>query len=327
MMTYQAWVVEAADNSVERTLQAVEDRAKDGDVRIKIAYSSLNYKDMLAMQPNGGVIRQYPLIPGIDLSGTVVESSDPRFAVGQAVLVTGYQLGTQHNGGLAEYARVPGDWIVPLPAGLSLREAMVYGTAGFTAALSLTALLQAGLQVTSRVLVTGASGGVGTVALRLLAQLGVQDLTAVVRKPEQVAFVQDLGAKHVLMADDLTLPDKPLAKQRFDFVLDTVGGPLAAALIPQVALHGAMTLCGNAGGVTLNTTVLPFILRGISVIGIDSVTATADQRRMIWQHLATDWRVVDTLVTNEIALPNVGEQVAALKAGHHVGRTVVKIGG
>ena len=326
-MAYQAWVVEAADNSVQPTLQTVDDRPEDGDVQIKIAYSSLNYKDMLAMQPSGGVIRQYPLIPGIDLSGTVVVSSDPRFAVGQAVLVTGYQLGTQHNGGLAEYARVPGDWVVPLPGGLTLREAMVYGTAGFTAALSLTALRQAGLQPRSRVLVTGASGGVGSVALRLLAQLGVQDLTAVVRKPEQVALVQGLGAKQVLMAEDLTLPEKPLAKQRFDFILDSVGGALAAAVIPQVAMHGAMTLCGNAGGISLNTTVLPFILRGIHLIGIDSVTATADQRRIIWQHLATDWRVMDSLVTDEVALADLDKQVAALKAGHHVGRTIVRIGG
>jgi len=326
MADYQALVVTETDGQVQAGLENVNDQLADGDVRIKVAYSSLNYKDMLAMQAKGGVIRDYPKIPGIDLSGTVVESLDDRYRVGQSVLVTGYQLGTQHNGGLAEYARVPADWIVPLPKQLSLQPAMTYGTAGFTAGLSIAALLNAGMTVTNqpRIVVTGASGGVGSIALAILKHLGFQRLTAVIHQPHQAEMVTGLGATAVLLADDLQVPGI-LAKQRFEFALDTVGGTVAAALLPQLALHGAMTLCGNAGGITLQTTVMPFILRGVSVLGIDSVTATHDERLAIWQHLATDWRVDDALVVNQVPLSEVLPVIAQLKAGQHLGRTIVKL--
>lgn len=299
-----------------------------GDVVIKVAYTSLNYKDMLAVQPKGGVIRNYPMVPGIDLAGTVVSLESNDFVKGQEVLVTGYEMGMSHTGGFSQYARVPKDWVVPLPEGLSLKDVMIYGTAGLTAMLSILALENAGLseRKEARVLVTGASGGVGSVALALLKERGYRNVTVLIRKDYQEAVVKDLGADQVIRPEAIFIKEKPLLlKEQYDYVLDTVGGDVASHIIPQVAYDGAISLCGNAAGIGLSTNVLPFILRGVNLLGIDSVQISQDKRLEAWTALADAKAILAKLKTNTIILEDIPESLQALKEGRHVGRTVVEV--
>lgn len=327
-MTFQAIVVKKQDEDITYGVETVtQDDLSNGEVLIKVAYSSINYKDMLAVQPNGGVIRDYPMIPGIDLSGTVEASDDPNFTVGQEVLVTGFGTGVTHTGGFAEYARIPAEWIVSLPEGLSLKEAMIYGTAGFTAALSIQALENDGMDVADQphILVTGATGGVGSVALQILSKIGYKHITALVRKEHQIEVAKSLGATDVVMADTLAEQKRPLAKQQYHYVVDTVGGDVAAAIIPQLYYDGSMSMCGNAAGLKISTTVLPFILRGIHLLGVDSVQYPAEKRPALWHKLATDWHITDTTLHDEIALTDVPDTITALQQGQHLGRTIIKM--
>lgn len=303
------------------------DHLSEGDVLIKVAYSSINYKDMLAVQKNTGVIRNYPMIPGIDLSGTVVSSTDTRFTEGQQVIVTGFAMGMSHTGGFSEYARVPAEWIVPLPKNLSLKDAMVFGTAGFTAALSIYALEQNGMDLAKdpEILVTGSTGGVGSIALQILSKMGFQNISALVRKEHQEEVAKSLGATNVVFADDLGELKKPLNKTRFDYVLDTVGGDIASVLIPQISYGGSMSMCGNAGGLQVTTTVLPFILRGVNLLGIDSVNVPIENRGAVWDKMANDWNITQTTLVNEITLSELTETIDAIKNGQHLGRTIVKL--
>lgn len=325
MQKFSAYVVRKEDEEVvgELTDLNLTDLTA-GEVLIRVEYSSLNYKDMLAFQSHGGVIRDYPLIPGIDLAGTVVSSAVPEFQAGDQVLSTGYGLGVSYNGGLSQYAKLPAKWVLKLPAGLSTKDAMIYGTAGLTAGLSVNALLQAGMQPTDQVLVTGATGGVGSIATKILAHLGYQNLTALVRKPQQVQVAQKLGATAVLDATTLQV-GRPLQHQTFDYVLDTVGGDVTAALLAMLKSGGAMSVCGNVGGNQLQTSVLPFILRGVSLLGVDSVAQPLSQKAAIWQKLATEWRVADELVVDEVSLAEVQDVLRKLKDGQHLGRTIVAL--
>lgn len=328
MDAFKALVVRKSDEDVSYGVESVERESLDeGSVLIKVNYSSLNYKDMLATQPKGGVIRRYPMIPGIDLSGVVVETKDDSLQVGQEVLITGYDLGVKHTGGLAQYAQVPAEWIIPLPEKMSLKDAMTYGTAGFTAAQSVQALERQGMSPKDNpnILVTGATGGVGSIALAILVKAGYNNITAMIRKDYQEAVAKELGAHEILWADDIG-EKKALASQKYDYVLDTVGGDVAATLIPQIQENGSMSLCGNAAGIKLDTTVLPFILRGVNLLGINSVNASREERETIWSHLATDWNVVDNLKINTVKLQDVSETIKSLKEGSHIGRTVVEMG-
>ncbi|MHB9781131.1 YhdH/YhfP family quinone oxidoreductase [Streptococcus sp. 10F2] len=325
METVKALVVEAPG---EVTInQLTLDKLGSGNVLIKIAYSSINFKDMLALEPGGGIIRDYPMIPGIDLSGWVVASDDSKISVGQEVLVTGYGLGVNHPGGFAEYARVPADWLTPLPSGLSLKEAMVYGTAGVTAAMSVIELEQAGMspQQEPRILLTGASGGVGSLALQFLVKAGYQNVQALIRKDYQALLVENLGASKILFASDLVSSGKPLEKQEFDYVLDTVGGEVLSRLLPKIAYGGAVTTCGNVGGLNLETTVFPFILRGIRLIGIDSVALDQKKRQKIWSLLAKEWKLSRNEAVRVVRLEDVVQVAQELKEGQHLGRTIVEI--
>lgn len=327
MDTFKAIVVKEQQDQVIYGLEDVHmDALSEGEVLIKVAYSSINYKDMLAVQKNAGVIRNYPMIPGIDLSGTVVSSTDRRYTEGQKVLVTGFGTGVSHTGGFAEYARIPGDWIVPLPNNLTLKDAMVFGTAGFTASLSIIALEKKGLDVNkdARILVTGSTGGVGSVALQILSKIGYKNIAALVRKDYQVEVAKSLGATEIVFAHELGELNKPLNKQNFDFVLDTVGGDIASVLIPQISYGGSMSMCGNAGGIKISSTVLPFILRGISLLGIDSVNVPSEDRPAVWDRIANDWNISQTTLINEISLEEVPQTIEAIKNGQHVGRTIVK---
>ncbi|GAB1305957.1 YhdH/YhfP family quinone oxidoreductase [Bacillus altitudinis] len=327
MDSFKAILVTEQNDQVSYDLQNVSvNDLSEGEVLIKVAYSSINYKDMLAVQKNGGVIRNYPMIPGIDLSGTIVHTTDHRFVEGQQVIVTGFAMGMSHTGGFSEYARVPADWIVPLPNNLTLKEAMIFGTAGFTAALSIMALQESGMNTKNQphILVTGSTGGVGSIAIQLLFKIGYKNIHALVRKDHQVDIAKSLGATDVIFANELGELKKPLNKQKYDFVLDTVGGDVASVIIPQISYGGSMSMCGNAGGIKLTTTVLPFILRGINLLGIDSVNVPINKRKVIWNEIANEWNIAQTTLVNEITLDTLPETIEAIKNGQHLGRTIIK---
>lgn len=328
MDRFKAIIVKEEQGQVIYGLEDVNhDSLSDGEVLIKVSYSSINYKDMLAVQKNGGVIRNYPLIPGIDLSGTIVHSTDNRYTEGQKVIVTGFAMGMSHTGGFSEYARVPADWIVPLPDNLSLKDAMVFGTAGFTAALSIRALEEKGMDLNKdpRILVTGSTGGVGSIAVQILSKIGYKNISALVRKENQIDVAKSLGATDVIFANELGELNKPLNKQKFDYVLDTVGGEIASVIIPQISYGGSMSMCGNAGGIKLTSTVLPFILRGINLLGIDSVNVPIKDRGYTWDKIANEWNIAQTTLISEISLEEVPQTIEAIKNGQHLGRTIIKI--
>lgn len=329
MEKFLALVVENNEGKVISKVETISlDHLSPGNVLIKINYSSVNFKDALAVSEKGGIIRQFPMVPGIDLSGIIVESEDLRYSVGQEVLITGYGLGVSHTGGFAEFARVPGDWLVPLPKNLSLKDAMIIGTAGFTSALSIMALEEQGLihDKEAPLLVTGASGGVGSLAIAMLKQLGYQNITALSRKKEAIPKLIALGATKVLLLEEF-IPEKikPLDKQLFHFAIDATGGDITAALLSQMNYGGSVALSGNAAGLKLTTTVLPFILRGVNLLGIDSVNVPMSKRLEVWQRLATDLNITTQALVNEIVLTELPEIFEQLQKGTHIGRTIVKM--
>jgi acrylyl-CoA reductase (NADPH) len=299
-----------------------------GDVTVDVEWAGLNYKDGLCLTGGGGLVRQYPHVAGIDFAGTVRSSENPRFRTGDTVILTGWRVGETHWGGFSQRARVKGDWLVPAPAGLSARDAMVIGTAGLTAMLCLLRLEQAGLVPDGGdILVTGASGGVGSIALSLLARHGFR-VVALSGKPEQAAALKALGAKDILGRDDvLAEPDKPLETARWAGVVDTVGGAILGKLLRQVAYGGVVTAVGNAAGIALQTNVLPFILRGVSLLGIDSVMQPLPQRLVAWDRLARDFdlRSYAPLVA-EIGLADLPQAAERILAGKVAGRILVDPG-
>ncbi|MFR3731289.1 MAG: acryloyl-CoA reductase [Enterococcus sp.] len=325
MTNFSTFRVMNEPNFTASLTTATLDELPAGDVLVRVDYSDVNYKDALAAKENGGVIRTYPMTPGIDLAGEVVDSQSADFAPGDQVLVTGYGLGVSHPGGYSQFQRVPAEWLVKRSAGFSAKDSMTYGTAGFTAALAVQELEQLHLAKDAAILVTGASGGVGSVSIALLKKLGYTNIVALSRKND-AQWLLDLGAAKIISPDDV-VPEKvkPLAKQTFAAVIDTVGGPLLAAVLPQIAYGGGAFLCGNAGGIKIETTVLPFILRGIRVIGIDSVNVSHEIRSALWEKLAGEWNVIDQLYTKAITLEDLPETLAALLAGTHQGRTIVEV--
>lgn len=300
-----------------------------GEVLIKVRYSSLNYKDALSASGNKGVTRKYPHTPGIDAAGIVVESSDPVFQPGNQVLVTGFDLGMNTAGGYEEYIRVPAAWVVPLPAGLSLRESMIYGTAGFTAALSCAKLIANGVAPDQGpVLVTGATGGVGSIAVAILAKSGYE-VAAVTTKINEAPYLQQIGAQEIIStadADDQS--SRPLLKPRWAGVIDTVGGNILSTAIKATRYGGTVTCCGNVTSGELHTSIYPFILNGVSLQGIDSVNCPSALRLRVWDRLAGDWKL-DHLEAITTELPNLealNERIGLLLQGKHRGRDIVKIG-
>ncbi|TBL73975.1 acryloyl-CoA reductase [Paenibacillus thalictri] len=300
-----------------------------GEVTIRVQYSSVNYKDGLAATINGGVVKSYPLVPGIDLAGTVAESSDSRFRSGDKVVVTGYGTGVSHDGGYSEYARVPADWVVPLPAGLSVREAMVLGTAGFTAALSVHKLEHNGLRPDSGpVLVTGATGGVGSLAVGMLAKLGYEVVASTGKQTER-DYLRKLGASGIISREELT-PERirPLDKQRWAGAVDPVGGKSLAYVLSALRYGGSVAVSGLTGGTEVPATVLPFILRGVSLIGIDSVECPMDVRLKVWERLAGDLylgQFLEESIDREIDLDEVPTALADIMQAKMRGRALVKL--
>ena len=303
-----------------------------GEVVIKTAYSSINYKDALAGTGKGKILRRFPLNGGIDVAGHVVESSDPKFKEGDAVLCTGCGLSETRDGGFAEYARLDAKWAIPLPKGLSLRESMILGTAGFTAALALYRMRDnrqaPGL---GPIAVTGATGGVGMLAVDIFSRAGF-DVHAISGKPEHAEFLKTLGAREVLDRHELALGNhalahRPLEQARFGGAVDNAGGSLLAQLLASTAPYGNVASIGLAADAKLDTTVMPFIIRGVSLLGIASAGTARGIREAIWQHLASDWKPahLDQVCAREVTLDELPDVFDAMLAGHSFGRTLVRI--
>jgi acrylyl-CoA reductase (NADPH) len=327
--TVPAFLATQRDDAVDRGPATItRDELGDGDVTVRVAWSSINYKDALATIPNGQVARISPLVPGVDLAGEVVASDAPAVAVGTGVLVTGYDLGVAHHGGWARYARVPADWVVALPEGLSPRDAMALGTAGLTAGLSIHALEAHGLTpADGPVLVLGASGGVGSTAVGALANAGYEVWAATGKRAEH-DYLRGLGAHEIVTREETTAEsNRPLEKMRWAATVDPVGGAATAYALRTTRYGGAVALSGLTAGTALTTTVLPFILRRVSLLGIDSVAAGAELRREVWARLAGDLRPrgLDGAIAREVELEGIEPVLDAVLAGEAVGRTVVRL--
>ena len=327
--TFRAMVVsENEDRGFTRKIvEKTVDELPAGEVLIRVDYSSLNYKDALSATGNKGVTRNYPHTPGIDAAGTVVESRDSRFRSGDPVIVTGYDLGMNTAGGFGQYVRVPGDWVVRLPETLSVKESMIYGTAGFTAAMSVLKLTDQGVRPEhGEVLVTGASGGVGSMALSILAKCGYT-VVAATGKSGAHGFLRDLGASAVISRQDAQdTSGRPLLKGRWAGVVDTVGGDMLATALKSTLLHATVTCCGNVASFKLDTTVFPFILRGANLLGVDSANCPMDFRLRTWKKIAGPWKIgdMDRLCT-EVSLAELDPLIDSILGGKLKGRTVVNL--
>ncbi len=292
MLSFKAFLIDQKDGrTVSRLTDFSEDRLDPGEVTLKVAYSSVNYKDALAATGAGKIIRRFPCIGGIDMAGTVVASTDGRFKEGDEVIATSYDIGVAHHGGYAGYGRVPADWVVPLPAGLSLFESMALGTAGYTAALGIVRMEENGLKpANGRVIVSGATGGVGSIAVDILSRLGYE-VVALTGKESQADYLKGLGASEVMLRTSLDLAKiKPLDKALWAGAVDNLGGEVLAWIASTMQQNGVIASIGLAASMSLNTTVAPFILRGASLLGIDSGYTAMPLRRKVWQRLASDMK-------------------------------------
>jgi acrylyl-CoA reductase (NADPH) len=326
--TFKAIVIEKAESGAKAALTDFDEAGlMDGDVTVRVEYSTLNYKDGLAVTGKAPVVRRFPMIAGIDFAGTVESSSHPAWKAGDKVILNGWGCGETHLGGYAEKARVKGDWLVPLPASMSAREAMAIGTAGYTAMLAVMALERHGLTPEGGpVVVTGAAGGVGSVAIAILAMRGFT-VHAVTGRPQEADYLKGLGATDVVERKELAAPAKPLARERWAGGIDSVGSTTLANLLSMTRYGGAVAACGLAGGMDLPGSVAPFILRAVCLYGIDSVMCPLPRRRQAWKRLESDLdRQKLAAMTAEIPLSGVFEAAARILAGQVRGRIVVKIG-
>jgi putative YhdH/YhfP family quinone oxidoreductase len=326
---FRALVVEKTDEG--QFVRAIRERSiadlPPGDLVVRVRYSSLNYKDALSATGHPGVTRLFPHIPGIDAAGEVVSCEGGAFAAGDKVIITGYDLGMETDGGWGEFIRIPSEWAVRLPAGLTLREGMALGTAGFTAALSVLKLERAGVAPSDGdILVTGATGGVGAIAVAILARAGYR-VVASTGKSSDESFLRTLGAAEIIPRDGVTTgSERPMMKERWAGCVDVVGGDTLAAAVKSIRYGGTVTCCGLVGSTELPLNVFPFILRGVSLIGIDSVNCPADTRRKVWEKLAGEWkpeRLQD--MATEVPLEGLEEKIQTMLRGGSRGRVVVKL--
>lgn len=328
--TFRAFIVNKAGTDFSAGLGELNrSELPEGEVLVKVAYSGVNYKDGLASIPEGKIVRTYPFVPGIDLAGVVEESSDARFSAGDEVIVTSYELGVSHFGGFSEYARVRADWVVPKPAGLTLKESMALGTAGFTAALAIHQLEKNGLKPgQGPVLVTGASGGAGSCAVNILHKLGYQ-VAASTGKASEHDYLRELGADEILDRATISAESsRPLEKELWAGSVDAVGGSTLAYLIRTTKYGGSVAAFGNTGGVTFSSSVFPFILRGVNLLGIDSVACPMELRSEIWQRLASAYKPEQLLshIGHEVSFEELPIALASVLKGGARGHAIVKIG-
>ncbi|MGL5918661.1 MAG: YhdH/YhfP family quinone oxidoreductase [Cetobacterium sp.] len=326
-MKFKSFLITEENGNFNRDI--VEKEIKDlpnHDVLIKVEYSSLNYKDALSSTGNKGVTRNYPHTPGIDAAGVVVESNNENIKVGAEVIVTGFDFGMNTSGGYQEYIRVPAEWVIQLPKEMSLKESMIYGTAGLTAAISVYKLIVKGniKPEDGEILVTGSTGGVGSVAIKILKKLGYE-VVAITGKVEDDYLIK-IGAKRVLNRDEFNDTSRPMLRGVYAGAIDTVGGNILSTVIKSLKYNGVVTACGNAAGISFETSVFPFILRGVTLYGVDSVEISRAERDLLWNKLATEWRI-DNLdeIVNEIGLDGLSEKIDNILSGKNVGRVLVKL--
>ena len=327
-MTYRALVVAKTDDDFSVGVQQLDDDSlPDGEVTVAVEWSGLNYKDGLACIPNGRVVTRYPMVPGIDFAGAVVESSSAAFSPGDRVVATGYELGTGHPGGYAERARVPASWLQPLPDGLAAEESMVLGTAGLTAAISIDIIESAGIgPEAGPVVVTGATGGVGSTAVAMLAARGYE-VAASTGKAAEHDFLRSLGASEIIDREELAAESKrPIESERWAAAVDPVGGSTTAAILRQAKYGGVVALSGLTGGVPVPTSVMPFILRGVTLAGVESVYYPAEKRAALWRRMAADFKPgqLQDMVHQRATLEEVPQAASQILAGQIRGRVLVQ---
>ena len=326
-INYKAFVTRESDAGFTNSIEDLStSNLKKNDLLIKVSYSSLNYKDALSASGNKGVTREYPHTPGIDAVGEVVESNSSQFEVGESIVVTGYDLGMNTYGGFGQYISIPANWAISLPKELSETEAMSIGTAGLTAGLCVRKLLMNDLTPDlGDVLVTGASGGVGSVAVMILSKLGFR-VTALTGKEDQIDYLESLGASSVIMRNEMEEQGKPLQKSLYQGGVDTVGGSILSNFISQTSQRGAITCCGNVASDKVQTSVFPFILRGVSLIGIDSAESLLEVKKEIWKNFSKDWKIDLEKITKEVQLDSLSHEVEKILKGEQVGRIRVNLG-
>ena len=328
-MPYRALVVDKKGDEFSAGIKTLSEAdLPPGEVTIRVEYSSVNYKDGLAMMPNGRVIRSFPMVPGVDLAGTVESSEDARFSPGDKIIATGNDIGVAHPGGYAELARIPAAWVIPLPEGLTTREAMALGTAGLTSALSIEALEYHGLKPENgTVIVTGATGGVGSTAVNMLSQLGYT-VAGSTGKAEEHDYLRSLGASEILSREEVSAEStRPMESERWAAAVDPVGGSTTAYLLRTMKYGASIALSGNTGGFDVPTSVIPFILRGVNLLGIESVNCSIDLRARMWQRLATDLKprgLLDSIAV-ETDLDGVIGVTERILKGQIRGRTLVRL--
>ncbi|MDF1999290.1 NADPH:quinone oxidoreductase family protein [Peribacillus frigoritolerans] len=326
---FDALVVNKQDDQFTVNIQQLSlDDLPQGEVLIRVHYSGVNYKDSLAAIPNGNIVSSYPIVPGIDMAGVVVSSEDSRFKEGDEVIATSYGIGVSQSGGYSQFARVPAEWIVPLPDGLTMKEAMIIGTAGFTAALSVLRLEENNLTPgQGSVLVTGATGGVGSFAVSILSKLRYS-VEASTGKESEHGYLKAIGAATIVSREDVYDGKlRALGKQKWSGAVDPVGGEPLASVLSQIKYGGAVAVSGLTAGTSLPATVFPFILRGVNLLGIDSVNCPMDTRLKVWHRLATDFKLehLEQLVQQEITLEELPDVLPTLLKGEARGRTIVKL--
>ena len=323
-MKYSAYYVEENDGTFSASISELKlEKPVDGFVQIKVSHSSLNYKDALSASGNKGVTRNYPFVPGIDAAGAISDANSSQFEEGEDVLVTGYDMGMNTPGGFGEYINVPEAWVVKKPVNLSSLEAMSIGTAGLTAAASVLKILESSQASDLPVLVSGATGGVGSIAIMLISKLG-KEVTALTGKSSSIDFLNSIGANNIIMRDQyLETPNKAMERPLFSCAIDTVGGTILSKILPQIYPHGVVACCGNVGGIEVNTTVFPFILRGISLCGIDSAESPIEFKNSLWKKLANEWKLDLSSIIKIVTKKNLEQEIDLILKGGQQGRVVL----
>ena len=326
-MKYSAYYVEETDGAFSASISELElEKPSDGFVQIQVSCSSLNYKDALSASGNKGVTRNYPFVPGIDAAGTISDANSSNFVEGDEVLVTGYDMGMNTPGGFGEFINVPANWVVKKPSALTSEEAMSIGTAGLTAAASVLKIQESSKESDLPVLVSGATGGVGSIGVMLMSKLD-KEVTALTGKSSSVDFLKSIGAKNVILRDDfLEGPGKPMERALFSSAIDTVGGNVLSKMLTQISPHGVVACCGNVAGIEVNTTVFPFILRGITLAGIDSAESSLEFKTNVWKKFANEWKLDLSPIIKVVTKENLQQEIDLILQGGQQGRVVLKHG-
>ena len=326
-MKYSAYYVEEIDGAFSASISELElQKPDDGFVQIKVSHSSLNYKDALSASGNKGVTRNYPFVPGIDAAGTIADANSSEFTDGDEVIVTGYDMGMNTPGGFGEYINVPAEWVVKKPSNLSSLEAMSIGTAGITAAASVLKIQESTKASDLPVLISGATGGVGSISVMLISKLG-KEVSALTGKPSSTDFLNSIGANNIIMRDEyLESPAKAMERPLFSSAIDTVGGNVLSKMLPQISPHGVVACCGNVAGIEVNTTVFPFILRGITLAGIDSAESPLEFKTSIWNKFADEWKLDLSSMIRVVFKENLQQEIDLILEGGQQGRVVLQHG-